>query len=158
MVQDDPQARVETSSKAGASGEAQDRPQGDAPQRVLANRCESIGRRSSIIPKDSCLAGEREAELGHHLGAPHRGVKGPSGRLSDRERSCRHRRRFGELWRGRPAAPGFKFSASCARADRHHLLELLDRGVLATIEARVALPEHSRQCGGGAASGRVLRP
>ena len=87
------------------------------------------------------------AKLGHHPGAPHRGVKGPSGRLSDCERTCRHRRRFGELWRGRPAAPGFKFSASCARADRHHLLELLDRGVLATIETRVALPEHPRQCG-----------
>jgi len=38
LVQDDPRARVETPSKAGASGEAQDRPQGDAPQRVLPNR------------------------------------------------------------------------------------------------------------------------
>ena len=36
--------------------------------------------------------------------------------------------------------------------------ELFDRSILATIEARVAFPEHPRQYGGREASRRVLRP
>ena len=52
---------------------------------------------------------------------------------------------------------GFKFTEEGGCADRHHLLELPDRSVLATIEAWLALPEHARQHGGGAASRRLLR-
>ena len=82
----------------------------------------------------------------------------PPSRRSERQRARRHRRRFGELRRGRSASRGFKFSESCARPSRHSLLELFDRSILATIEARVAFPEHPRQYGGREASRRVLRP
>jgi len=139
-----------------------------APQRVLADRRNgdpaddrhpslSAGGHRQFQPKDSCLAGERHAELGHHPGAPHRGVKGPSRRVCERQRACCHRRRFGEFRRRRAASRGLKFSESCARANRHRLLELFDRSVLATIEARVAFLERPREYGGGAASRRLLR-
>ena len=107
------------------------------PSRIEMATCFTGGHRQ-FQPKDSCLAGERHAELGHHPGTPHRGVKGPSGRVSERQRTCRHRRRFGEFRRGRSASRGFKFSEEGARADRHHLLELPDRSIVATIEAWLA--------------------
>ncbi len=81
LVQDDPPARLEAPPKAGASGEAQAKPQSDVPQRVLANRRNRDpaddrhpnlppGGHRQFQPNDSCLAGERQAELGNNARAP----------------------------------------------------------------------------------------
>ena len=68
LVQDNPRARVEATPKAGASRQAQGRPQSDASQRVLANRRNRDpaddrhpnlppSRHRQFQPKDSRLGG-----------------------------------------------------------------------------------------------------